>query len=320
MDNPLATRTERDHASHTRHTFLADTNAIYELRRRAPPTVVPVDIGASGIIFGFVVAMWAAYVLPLVLRRYDEAERKLPISGSFPRVIYRPQPKAETEVGPETPAETMGPEPQPHVAHSEIANPKPASGIDRPAARKAARRRRLVLYAVSCTALTIAAAAAVGYLPMWTIGIGAALVGGWLLTCRFQVRVERSLTRAKSERAELAEVLADVEHTVVISGQWEDHDPDARHVMEHAELETTALDEQLQIAVPSAASTGVVLWDPLPVTLPTYVTKPRAGRTVRTIDFDQPGTWTSGHVEGEQTELPGQAAAEDEGHPEAVGH
>ncbi len=42
---------------------------------------------------------------------------------------------------------------------------------------------------------------------------------------------------------------------------------------------------------------GGSLWDPLPVTLPTYVTKPKAKRTVRTIDLNEPGTWTSGHTE-----------------------
>ena len=52
--------------------------------------------------------------------------------------------------------------------------------------------------------------------------------------------------------------------------------------------------------------------DPLPVTIPTYVTKPRAGRTVRTIDFAQPGAWTSGHVEGEDVELPSRERAADD--------
>ena len=36
------------------------------------------------------------------------------------------------------------------------------------------------------------------------------------------------------------------------------------------------------------------LWDPLPVTLPTYVTKPRAHRSVRTIDLLEPGVVSSG--------------------------
>ena len=36
-------------------------------------------------------------------------------------------------------------------------------------------------------------------------------------------------------------------------------------------------------------------WDPVPVTLPTYVGKePAARRTVRTIDLDSTGVWTSG--------------------------
>ena len=39
------------------------------------------------------------------------------------------------------------------------------------------------------------------------------------------------------------------------------------------------------------------LWDPVPVTLPTYVTKPAATRrTVRTIALDDSGVWTSGNT------------------------
>ena len=88
--------------------------------------------------------------------------------------------------------------------------------------------------------------------------------------------------------------------------------------MEDVPLEATALDDQIVIAVPSVSTTGEALWDPLPVTLPTYVTKPRAGRTVRTIEFGQAGAWTSGHIEGEDTELPQNAQAADE-HRRAVG-
>ena len=42
------------------------------------------------------------------------------------------------------------------------------------------------------------------------------------------------------------------------------------------------------------------LWDPVPVTLPTYVTKPAATRrTVRTIDLDDSGVWTSGRTDAD---------------------
>ena len=35
------------------------------------------------------------------------------------------------------------------------------------------------------------------------------------------------------------------------------------------------------------------------MTLPTYVSKPAAPRTVRTIDLDSTGVWTSGHTEAD---------------------
>ena len=42
------------------------------------------------------------------------------------------------------------------------------------------------------------------------------------------------------------------------------------------------------------------MWDPLPVTLPTYVSKPAAARrTVRTIDLDATGVWSSGRSESD---------------------
>jgi hypothetical protein len=94
-----------------------------------------------------------------------------------------------------------------------------------------------------------------------------------------------------------------------VSGQVEDVNPGRQHVMESTPLESNALDDQIVIAAPSIATTGDMVWDPLPVTVPTYVTKPRAGRTVRTIDFAQAGAWTSGHVEGEDVELPSREQA-----------
>ena len=39
------------------------------------------------------------------------------------------------------------------------------------------------------------------------------------------------------------------------------------------------------------------LWDPLPMTLPTYVSKARARRTVRTIELT--GMQSSGHDDGD---------------------
>ncbi len=146
---------------------------------------------------------------------------------------------------------------------------------------------------------------------MWSIAIPVGLVLAWLVACRVQVRAERGISGHSFTSDVSKDVTSDEEPTVIVSGQFEDIDPGRKHVMESAPLQSDALEEQLVIAAPSVATNGELVWDPLPVTLPTYVTKPRAGRTVRTIDFAQPGAWTSGHVEGEDVEMPGRESAQD---------
>jgi hypothetical protein len=56
------------------------------------------------------------------------------------------------------------------------------------------------------------------------------------------------------------------------------------------------------------------LWDPVPITVPTYVSKPLAPRTVRTIDLSGPGGTTSTRLQvpvtADAPETPAAAAAE----------
>ena len=57
---------------------------------------------------------------------------------------------------------------------------------------------------------------------------------------------------------------------------------------------------------------GGSLWDPLPVTLPTSVHKPKAARTVRTINLGEPGAWTSGRSESDSRLVEDAAPVEEE--------
>ncbi len=50
---------------------------------------------------------------------------------------------------------------------------------------------------------------------------------------------------------------------------------------------------------PSSLTPSRTCGTPLPVTLPTYVSKPAARRTVRTIDLDETGVWSSGRSESD---------------------
>lgn len=275
-------------------------------------------MAANGLIVAFVVALWAAYFVPLVLRRYDEASKtsSLESLSSLSRIITRRTRDHDVEAATEsqaTPTPALAPADAPALS-------RPA--ITRASARIAAQRRRRTLITL-LSALTLVAAL-VGFkvvAPVW-LAVPAALVVAWLVACRIQVRGELGLSRptqkpAARPAAKVATVARVVdpadEETIVVSGQFEEVDPGRTHVMEDAPLEADALDEQIVIAVPSVSTTGEALWDPLPVTVPTYVTKPRVGRTVRTIDFTAAGAWTSGHVEGEDVELPGQKQSEGEG-------
>ena len=266
----------------------------------------------TGLIVAFVVAVWAAYFVPLVLRRYDDASTSSSLEDLSPlsRVINRPTADSE---------EVATPEPTPAVDE-----PTPRPKVTRSAARQAARRRRRTLLTLLAATSIVGGLVGFRVIPIWSIAIPAGLVLAWLVACRVQVRHERGVStkrvkrvkrfkRSKRSTKATSASSADVdESTVIVSGQVEDVNPGRRHVMESTPLESDALDEQLVIAAPSVATTGDLVWDPLPVTVPTYVTKPRAGRTVRTIDFAQPGAWTSGHVEGEDVELPSREAASDD--------
>ena len=279
----------------------------------------------TGLIVAFVVAIWAAYFVPLVLRRYDEASTSSSLEDLSPLSRRINRPTAESEQAP-------APEPTPDVEEPTSDTdadraPSPRPRVTRSAARRAARRRRRTLLTLLTATAIVGGVVAFRVVPVWSIAIPVGLLLAWLVACRVQVRHERGASPKrvkksakskktkkpkKTKKAWSASRVDDEEATVVVSGQVEDVNPGRQHVMESTPLESDALDEQLVIAAPSFATTGELVWDPLPVTIPTYVTKPRAGRTVRTIDFAQPGAWTSGHVEGEDVELPGRERASED--------
>jgi hypothetical protein len=250
----------------------------------------------SGFILAFIVALWAAFVVPYMLRRYDEATQTRTVEkfSSLTRVIPHRRSGDAADVEVEVTVQTA-----PAPVERPVATPEMV--------RVAAIRRRRVLFALLTALVVVGALTVSAVVPVWAPAVPVALIAAWLVACRVQVRGEQGLSRPslRRPRRAAAEVEDDREDTIVVSGQLEEHDPHRKHVMLEEPLTVDALDQKIQIAVPVGTTAGSGLWDPLPVTLPTYVTKPRAGRTVRTVDFGEPGTWTSGHVEGEDVRLPG---------------
>lgn len=130
----------------------------------------------------------------------------------------------------------------------------------------------------------LAASGRIGWL--W-LAIPVALVVAWLVACRLMVRTERARRAApvRKRRTTLAdeEIAAEDAETEV-----------ADESTQPPVLDVDANDDTDEIP---AVAVKPGTWAPVNVPLPTYVDKAPAQRTVRTIDLDSTGVWTSGRRE-----------------------
>jgi len=225
------------------------------------------------------------------------------------------------------------------------ARPAPRRGPStrrRAAARAAARRRRRILAVLLLLDVAVAVAASLGQLTWWSLAVPLGLTLVYLVLCRTQVRAEvrttgdRPLlsapvaTEGPQERTEAPgqDQPLQVHEQIVVIEEAEPEVPDevaADRVADLDQDDTIGISvAELQAALLPTADGGT-LWDPLPVTLPTYVGKPRAQRTVRTIDLGEPGTWTSGRtaqdaqIAAEAAQHTDQDGGSGEGRQRAVG-
>ena len=242
----------------------------------------------SSIIFLALAVAWAVYLIPKALHHHDEVARSRSVDrfSTTMRVLARREPvnkrDARLVVTPGRRTSTSEISVKPTTAPA----PTPAQvRARRVAVRRATRRRRNVLGLLLLANAVVATLAFLHVFGWVWQAVPAGLVVVWLVLCRVMVKSER--------RADAPVVLTAIDPAV---DDATDDVPNDYSV----ERNDQGFDE-----VAASADTSVMpavvdgtLWDPLPVTLPTYVTKPAAARrTVRTIDLGEPGAWTSGHTE-----------------------
>lgn len=298
----------------------------------------------TGLIFAAVVIAWAVFLVPWALRRYDEATRTRSVD-KFSKAIRllgraeRSSAAGGAGAGPAGRSDAVSTSVDADVGDSEVdadaamypdSAPSEAvaarrnlranhvsAPVDQPhqpsrtAARAAARRRRRVLLTLLGMTALVGALAAVAVIPLWSLLIPATLVVTFLALCRWQVRREDDAIWDRRRATESADA-EDESASGSRSAAAEDSDAAEGRQAAEADAEPVGdadLAESTAVAVTVPTDDGQSLWDPLPVTLPTYVSKAKANRTVRTIDLGEPDAWTSGHVEGEQTALPSDATA-----------
>jgi len=279
-------------------------------------TVVLVSL--TGVIYGGIVVLWLCYLVPLALRRYDEASRARSVErfSTAMRVLGRADDSAPArgrgagDRRPVAPSRSLQPtDSRVRAGGSTRARPVDARAA-RAAARAAARRRRRVLIVLLVLTAATAGVCAFGLAPWWALAAPLSLVVGFLVLARLQVARARGRTWERSLAAAVQAEQASVPVTSTDAGAGvAEPVGDAPDNAPTVGLDAVAptgegAGEPVEQVVAAAVVTadGGSLWDPLPVTLPTYVSKSRATRSVRTIDLGGPGAWTSGRLTAEDAQ------------------
>lgn len=230
----------------------------------------------SALIFVALAIAWAVYLIPKALEHHETSERTRTIDrfSSAMRVLARRDAVSRTQTRLVRSTETSGSLPRVTAPIPEAARPATPedSGIlpahtfvRRSAAARAARRRRRVAL-VLVLAHALVASLAVARVCSWLYLLApVGLLVLWLYACRRMVVSERAVRRAPVAPQPVAEPAATIDETTDIP----------------------VVEEPL-----AAPPEG---WAPVSTPLPTYVSKPMAPRrSVRTIDLDSTGVWSSG--------------------------
>jgi len=163
------------------------------------------------------------------------------------------------------------------------------------------------LFAILCAVISVAS---MSWLPWWTVAIPGGLVLLFVVVSRVSVRAMRRDLDARY----VAVSRGSDEKTVMISRK----DAAVEGKDKRAKAKKAAKESKDAGGRPG-------LWDPLPITMPTYVSKPLAPRTVRTIDLSAPDVTSSGRQSvpvtadaPEETPVETGAAQEQTGGPQAA--
>ncbi|MFC5266003.1 hypothetical protein ACFPJ1_28145 [Kribbella qitaiheensis] len=241
-------------------------------------------MGTTGLIYVAIVAAWAAYLVPMLLKRNDEVSRRRSAemySSSAARVLSR-----QTDVQARARYVVRPPSAPGTTDEAVTADPSPPTRyVPNRARRVAAMRRRRVLSILTLSLLSVTALAGLGMLLWWTVAIPATLIVTFVVLTRVQLRRQaRERVALAAERRARAEAHHDRGPATAPASS-----PDHEMTIE---VKLPVAPEQLVVEKKPEPPEG--LWDPVPVTLPTYVMKEKApDRSVRTISLSGPEVFSS---------------------------
>jgi hypothetical protein len=233
-------------------------------------------VGTTGVIFAAIAVAWLAYLVPHFVRRRDEedldqsdpADR---FSDSMRIVRYGTAPLLDHDLEEIAPFEVSTPQTRRAAVND----------LRRLEAVASSRRRRVLLGLMAALSAVVGLCGA-HLIPWWSAAIPGGLLLIFVVIARISVQVMR--TRLDVRYGEIRH--GNNESTIFLSRE---------------DFSTSGSDPHRSSGKSETASRPGTLWEPIPITVPTYVSKPLAPRTVRTIDLSGPGATSSARHEGPVT-------------------
>lgn len=221
-------------------------------------------VGTTGLIYAAIAFAWLAYLVPNYLRRKEEstateADPNDRFSDSVRIIRSGSAPVLNQDLA--------------EMPEVEISTPLTRRAAIRELRRleqTAAMRRRRVLLVLMILLSAAVVVWATHLVPWWVMVIPAGLVVGFFVLSRFSVAAMHRDLDARYERIRKGSD----EATVLINRR------------QMADIINGNAGNEPSIKIKASKAGG--LWEPLPITMPTYVSKPLAPRTVRTIDLSAP--------------------------------
>lgn len=245
----------------------------------------------SGVIYAGLVVMWAAYFIPRWLRRHEE----LSATRSVERFDRAMSILSRKEATPDKRYVVMPPraaEPDRSGGSFPAQRTKPQRRGLRTTSPITVRRRR-VLAALLMTTLVAGISTPLTPLAWWSAPAVALVIVGYLVHCRLQARTRTQVaqTRVAARKRSTSRLLRfdAIERLMAVRREMAEERAAEDARWEAAE-EAMSVEREAEEARERAAAEG---WSPVPVPLPTYVTKPVAPRRAAPIDLTNPGAWTA---------------------------
>ena len=242
-------------------------------------------------LYAGLIVIWGVYFIPRWLRRHDELSESRSIEkfDNAMRILSRREstPDKRYVVMPPRPAE-----------QTPSGSRRPAARASRPAARvgsvsSVTFRRRRILAGLLLVTLVVSVLAPLTVVPWWGPVLSVTLTLAHLVHCRLQARTRSqvSRTRAAVQKRSMSRLMRfdAIERLMTVRRELaEERAEEERRWQEAEAAEARLREEDERRRVESEAG-----WSPVPVPLPTYVSKPVAPRRASAIDVSDPSTWST---------------------------